>query len=274
MSYKSLLVRVQLGSSNVAVLRAAADVATAFGSAVIGVGACRPTSIASGTPYYTGDVALLDRLEIAEEAKAAEAEFRAELKRVETIEWRSAVTFEPLFEYFGREARAADLIVTANDHAPLFANTRHLATGDLTMCSGRPVLVVPGTCQGIRLDHVLLAWKDSREARRAAADALPMMKRAGRVSIVELVAEDEVPAARERLADVAAWLHRHGVAAETCAHATHGPDALRLAEYAHRVSADMIVAGAYGHSRMREWAFGGVTYDLLMTTPVPALLSH
>jgi nucleotide-binding universal stress UspA family protein len=172
------------------------------------------------------------------------------------------------------EARNADLIISHIASRDLLDATRRVDTGDLVMQSGRPILVIPPKCDSLVLGHIMLAWKDSREARRAATDALPLLKKAARVTIVSLAAKDEIAPIEESVRQVMAWLGRHGVATEKLVEVAGGQDAEQLNRIAHQHRADIIVAGAYGHSRMREWALGGVTRDLLMRDDRPALVSH
>jgi nucleotide-binding universal stress UspA family protein len=121
---------------------------------------------------------------------------------------------------------------------------------------------------------VLVAWKDTREARRAALDSLPLIKQAEEVTLVQIVERgDHKPSIQASLSDVAAWLARHGVETVTTMPVASGkPD--QLGSVASDIGADLIVAGAYGHSRLREWVWGGVTRDLLTRTKLCSLLSH
>jgi nucleotide-binding universal stress UspA family protein len=135
--------------------------------------------------------------------------------------------------------------------------------------------VVPPEFEWLRLNTVLVAWKDTREARRAINDALPLLHKAKQVVVVELLEPDaDQAAARARVADVSAWLIRRGINAATVAtKALIGvPD--QLAIMAHDEGANIIVAGAYGHTRFREWVFGGVTRTLLQQDECCVLLSH
>ena len=143
----------------------------------------------------------------------------------------------------------------------------------MVMQVGRPVLLVSPAPQ-FALENVLVAWKDTREARRAVADALPLLKQARRVSLVEVAASSEMAAARLRLDDVASWLKRHGITAGREARLSSGADPEALQSVADDLQADLVVAGAYGHSRVREWALGGVTRTLLRHPGRSALVSH
>jgi nucleotide-binding universal stress UspA family protein len=142
------------------------------------------------------------------------------------------------------------------------------------MRCGRPILLVPPGTTRLKLKRTLVCWKDSREARRAVADALPFLKASQAVDVVELAGEREIESSQERLVDVGDWLHRHGVEANCFASPLTGVESAHLAAIAQDLKADLIVAGAFGHSRLREWAFGGVTQDLLTRSERCTLVSH
>jgi nucleotide-binding universal stress UspA family protein len=269
------MVHLELGQSNANLLQVAGDLAQRFSASVIGIAACQPMQMVYGDGYLSGDVIEQDLAEITREMQAVEAEFRRTLQgRAESLHWRSTVDYIPLAEYLAREVRAADLLITGLASGDSFDASRSLNTGDLVMQMGRPMLIVPTGVPATRLQRVLVGWKDTREARRAAIDALPLLRRAMQVTVVEIVPEAELADSRTRLADVVVWLARHGVVAETLATASKGDDAAGLAILADRLGADLVVAGAYGHSRLREWAFGGVTHDLLRHAPRCSFVSH
>jgi nucleotide-binding universal stress UspA family protein len=140
--------------------------------------------------------------------------------------------------------------------------------------AGRPVLVVPGAANKLNLDRIVVGWKDTREARRAVFDALPFLKKAAHVTVVELAEEEELAEAHKHVKDVGGWLKQHGVIAECIALHSAGDEASQLKAIAHKQSAHAIVAGAYGHSRLREFVFGGVTRDLLQCADLCSLMSH
>ena len=142
------------------------------------------------------------------------------------------------------------------------------------MRSGRPVLIVPEFTPKPWFDRVVIAWKDKREARRAIADALPLLKIATKIIVVEVADEDAMEEARLRVEDVVAWLGRHGLTAMAAVTPRDGDDSKSLAAFANLNGAELLVAGAYGHGRVREWAFGGMTRDLLFHEDRMVLLSH
>ncbi|MEI9924279.1 MAG: universal stress protein [Bradyrhizobium sp.] len=126
----------------------------------------------------------------------------------------------------------------------------------------------------MKLERVVIGWKDTRETRRAVFDALPLLKRAAHVAVVEICAEEDIAAARTRVEDVVGWLKWHGIAAESHPSRSTGDDASLLHAIAQEQGANMVVAGAYGHSRVREWVLGGMTRDLLLSGKNFSLLSH
>lgn len=122
---------------------------------------------------------------------------------------------------------------------------------------------------------VLVAWADTRHCVRAVAEALPFLRQARQVHVVTVKEEAHGRmGGAEALADITAHLARHGVAATASILGTEASPADALLAEAGRVGADLIVAGAYGHSRFREWVLGGVTEDLLARSPLPLLLAH
>jgi nucleotide-binding universal stress UspA family protein len=140
---------------------------------------------------------------------------------------------------------------------------------------GRPMMVVPPEVDRLKLASVVVGWKDTREARRAVVDALPLLQRAKEVTVVEIIEDDgDRTAAGRRVADVATWLGRHQVDACHMVPNHRGDAVEQLIRHASDIEADILVAGAYGHTRMREWIFGGVTRDLITKTDRCSVLSH
>jgi nucleotide-binding universal stress UspA family protein len=141
--------------------------------------------------------------------------------------------------------------------------------------SGRPILVVPYIqTAGLKLDRVLVCWDGSRSAARAVGDAMPFLIQAKATEIVMVSGEpaksDELPGA-----DIAHHLARHGVKLQVERIVSTGVDiANTILSHAADVSADLIVMGGYGHSRMREFLLGGVTRGILASMTVPTLMSH
>jgi nucleotide-binding universal stress UspA family protein len=213
--------------------------------------------------------------EANEKLQKLEQRFRSAYEnRIENTEWRRAYAVPA--DYVAREARAADLVITGADRVgglsdPLW----RLDPSELVMKLGRPMMVVPPEVDRLKLASVVVGWKDTREARRAVVDALPLLQKAKEVTVVEMIANDgDRAAASRRVADVAAWLGRHQVDASHMVPNHRGDAVEQLIRHASDIEADIIVAGAYGHTRMREWIFGGVTRDLVTKSNRCSLLSH
>jgi nucleotide-binding universal stress UspA family protein len=162
-----------------------------------------------------------------------------------------------------REARAADLIIIGRDRPPgdLY---RTVDPGATILRAGRPVLAVPNGIDSLKAERVVIGWKDTREARRALRDSLPLIREAVSVAVVEILGRGNETPAHTPINDVVIYLARHGIAATVRQpeHAT-GSVAGELIRVAQKIDADLIVAGGYGHSRLGEWIFGGVTHGLL-----------
>ena len=274
MSYATLLVHMIVGRPNGTVLKVAGELAKLFGARTVGIAACQPVQFISGAEYNNGAVVGILQDELQKEIRATEAEYRAAFTSAHSaLEWRSSDASLQLPDYIAREARCADLIITSAAPADRFDSSRHVNIGELIMRAGRPVLVVPHAGMSLPFQQVVVAWKDTREARRAIRDAMPLLKAAKDVRVVEISSDEDEPGALERVKDVTAWLESHGVKAMPLVSPPKGDDASCLDAILESREADLVVAGAYGHSRLREWVFGGVT-DSLLRTGRCALLSH
>jgi nucleotide-binding universal stress UspA family protein len=134
---------------------------------------------------------------------------------------------------------------------------------------------VPAAVKSLVADHVVIGWKDTREARRAVKDALPFLHQAKRVTVVEVCKKDEMDIARHHVVDVVRYLAQHKIKAESRVEIqAQGSGADQIITLAEDEGADLMVTGAYGHSRLNEWIFGGMTRDLLTSSPICCLMSH
>jgi nucleotide-binding universal stress UspA family protein len=270
-----LMACMRTDRSNAELLAVIADMAQRFSSAVVGVAARQPSMRSAVAAVGPGEPPDRDLELFRERSAEAEAEFRSALSMVEDLQWRSEMTAGPPSQHVANEARGADLIVAAAEPGErIFLPSPEIDVSDLLMRAGRPVLIAPAGGAGLKLTRALVCWKDSREARRAVADALPILKASKGVDVIELVNESELEAARRRVSEVGDWLARHGVEANCLASPLSGAEATHLAAIAKDLEADLIVAGAYGRSRLSEWAFGGVTRDFLLRADRCTLASH
>jgi nucleotide-binding universal stress UspA family protein len=172
-----------------------------------------------------------------------------------------------------REVRSADLIMmqASSRWESIY---REINVGASILGAGRPVLVVPSGAKPIKATHVVIGWKDTREARRAVVDALPFLHEAECVTFLEICEKD---LGAVGLNDVIKYLASHRIRAEGRTETRtsgSGADKLILFLFAQDQDADLLVTGAYGHSRLNEWIFGGVTLDLLKSSPLCCLMSH
>jgi nucleotide-binding universal stress UspA family protein len=271
----TLMACMSTDRSNTELLAVVADLAQRFSAAVIGVCAKQLSMHSSILAVGPGEPRGHELDKFRERLAVLEAEFRSALSIVTNLQWRAQMTAGPTSHYLAAEARAADLLVANSEAGDRKGSTSsEIDVSDLVMRGGRPILLAPPGVRGLKLTRTLVCWKDSRESRRAVADALPILKASRAVDVVELVSEQEIEAARARLADVGDWLYRHGVEANCLATPLTGVESAHLAAIAEDLGADLIVAGAFGHSRLREWAFGGVTQDLLVRSERCAFVSH
>jgi nucleotide-binding universal stress UspA family protein len=175
---------------------------------------------------------------------------------------------------FSHIARRFDLSVIGQPEPDKPALDRLIVESTL-FDSGRPMLVVPYIQRdGLKLDRVMVCWDGSRSAARAVGDAMPFIVRAKAAEIVIVATEsaksDEMPGA-----DIAHHLARHGAKAEIDRIVSTEIDvANTILSHAADVSADLLVMGGYGHSRLREFILGGATRGILAAMTVPTLMSH
>jgi nucleotide-binding universal stress UspA family protein len=282
MALKDLLVHVDNTPRNAARIELAARLAIQHDAHLTGL---HVIDIPSANYFYgaampfvpTNPEEIVERIraEAVEAAKPIEASFRECLRRngIEG-EWRLVEGSPPAT--VALHGRYADLTIVGqpNRDEPQDADAVTVTT---IMTSGRPVLAVPFAGEfPIIGERVLVAWNASREAARALNDALPLLLNAKHVTVLAInpqrgvVGHGDVPAA-----DIALHLARHGLKTEA-AHtvAKDIADGEALLSYAADIGADLIVAGAYGHSRAREMVFGGVTRTLIAEMTAPVLFSH
>ena len=225
-----------------------------------------------------GGAALIPLLEAMRRDAAAEVAalrpvFEATLRRAGIEgEWHAPEGFAA--EQVAHRGRHTDLLVLGQDQPEGATPTAAVVIETALFGAGRPVLLVPHTGTfAVPSRHALIGWKASREAARAVHDALPLLATIARATVLAADArasEDETPGQA-----IAAHLARHGIHVETEATAGGDVDAgALLLNRAAELSADLLVIGGYGHSRLREWVLGGVTRTILREMTLPVLMSH
>jgi nucleotide-binding universal stress UspA family protein len=272
MSYATLMAYIEAERRPEQRVRVATNLADKFNATLTGVAAIPIPLLA----VANGMVAVLPDEEDINliRAKLAEAGnwFRGVAGEHRKPEWRQFLEFP--VEALPREARSADLVIIGNAKR-IFGEYGYVDPGEAILRMGRPTLIVPEGVDSLQAEHVVIGWKDVREARRTVLDSLPFLRETTRVTIVELCEPDEEKTALEHIDDVARYLTRHRInGGPRVMLRKEGSGAAQLIRLAQDERADLIVTGAYGHSRLGEWIFGGMTRDLLATSPICCLMSH
>lgn len=273
---KDIVVNLGLGDRDPAG-EYAISVAEAFEAHVLGVAFSYepiiPGAVMGGIPpeFIESQRAESDQLAQKAVARFEEAARRAGISAETRI---ISASISGAADQFGRLGRRFDLVMVGQAERDKAAAAEVVDEGALFE-SGRPVIFVPFIQKaGLKLDRVVVCWDASRAAARAIADAMPFLLKAKQVEIVIVSGKagknDEVPGA-----DLGQHLARHGLKVDVKRITSPDIDvASTILSYAADSSADMLVMGGYGHSRLREFVWGGVTRGILETMTVPALMSH
>ena len=277
MTFKTLLVAVDDSVDSDARVSLACDLATGMNAHLIGVCGVALDALPIHDPYTGGPLlgeAFTVLRDLAQnELRASQKRFKERVEaRRDRTDWRGRLDYPASVVI--QEARAADLLVLGRRSSR--SPGRAVDPADVLISIGRPLLIVPPYPEREPVGWpAVIAWKDCREAQCAVAAALPLLHHASEIHVVEICEPEAQEAARERVADVVAWLARHQLPAQP--HVI-GPGSVSTSNDILSFSADrkagLIVAGGYGHSRLREWALGGVTRDLLNDAPICVLFSH
>jgi nucleotide-binding universal stress UspA family protein len=263
MSYKSILLNVDIDGPIGSVTKIAVDLARRSEARLIGFCAADaplPVTMAPEGAAIAAEVWQQLRDDIQKRFKDLHAEFDSLVAGSVATEWREALD-NPNHALVAT-SRSADLIVTsASQGASTGDSYRAVDPGSLVLRAGRPLLITAGGAEQAPTGRIVVAWKDTREARRAVADAVPLMAMADDV-IVVTVDSEHGDRTRAGINDVATFLATHGIKARTEV-LKADDESNELIDFLGSANADLIVSGAYGHSRIREWVFGGVTRSLL-----------
>jgi nucleotide-binding universal stress UspA family protein len=274
---KDVVVSLSVGEGRDVAADYALSVAETFGAHLAGIVFAYepviPGTVMGGVPAAVIEAS---RVESERTAKLAVARFEEAARRSGlSIDARMLdATLVGAADLFGRAARRYDLAVVPQ------ATPNRVAGEDLVIeatlfQSGRPLIVVPYIQKaGLTLERALVGWDGSRTAARAIGDALPFLTRAKAVDLIIVATEraqrDEITGAA-----MAQHLARHDVRVDVKRIVAADTDvANTILSYAADVSADFIVMGGYGHSRLREFILGGATRGILQSMTVPVLMSH
>jgi nucleotide-binding universal stress UspA family protein len=275
---KSILLHLDGSSTNHARLLTAQALAQAHGAALQAVYAVLPPHMMY--PYiFSAEGAVAAQIALVNEEHSKKQRLMFEQLRAATagmpqLKWQ-ATTDDPLLG-FVQHAWSADMLVLSqpNPQDNNLAGVNDDFVPSAVIDSGKPALVLPYIFSGsLQVNTVLLAWKPSAPAARAATAALPWLKQAKQVHVVTWA--EQAPGIGDASLGIDTWLEHHGV---TCVVHREAPVKANLGDLmlsmAADVQADLLVMGCYGHSRTREWLLGGATRTVLSSMTVPVLMSH
>lgn len=275
--YKTIAVHVNESQQTLSRVQFAAGLARHFDAHLVGVAAS-----GLGAPIYFGELAAIvpSYLEVLEDrAKTALALFEAEASKEGVHSFEKSMIPEEPGNALALQARYSDLLIIGQDNPDDQVTAQAPAISDfLVLNSAVPVLVIPHA-DGLSgpINRVLVAWDGSQGATRAVHGALPLLKKAALVQVAVFDTENKLGRhGEEPGADIALFLARHGVKVEVYRQpAEKGLDAGNaILSHAADFGADLLVMGAYGHSRLRQVVLGGTTRTILASMTMPVLMSH
>jgi nucleotide-binding universal stress UspA family protein len=279
MSYKTILAILDTADNSGVVADFAFAIAAQNNAHVIGLHAETISAVPLVAPMEIPDPVAVQALQDMAHSETTEVEriFRQKANAAgASFEWRSFATSTgygsaPLIE----SARSADLLI-ASQADPAKPSDSHVDVDSFLFESGRPVLMIPYIIRQPKpIKRVLIAWNGSKEASRATFDALPILKAADEVEIFSVDPADTAQSPLTAGADIAANLARHGVKATLATAESFDKSPSQVIE--NRLSdssIDLLVMGAYTHSKLWQMIFGGTTKTLLQSMTALTLLSR
>ncbi len=276
MSYKTILVYIDPGKYSEKRLEAAIGLARRYDACLVGLYAFSPYIPPGYIMAHMGAEIVTAQNKVAVESMSrAEEIFRKQTSAagLEKTEWQTV--FEDPVNAMMLQARYADLIVLSQSDPSDDSGVAMASPERLVLCSCRPVLILPNAGDFPSIGkRILVAWNGSQEATRAVSNAIPLLTSAENVYVM---AVNSKPVGDDSLQseDMVRYLQRLGVRARV--EDVHGVEidaGNELLSRAADLSADLIVMGCYGHSRLKEWVLGGATRTVLESMTVPVLMSH
>lgn len=272
--YKTILLYLPSVEAAQVIVNEAAQLARQHGALLIGAHSVIKVTVYGGIPE---DVLAQHNERERREAEAVKFIFEETARRYDLPhQWSARPAKDTdVFRDIVVQCRSADLIVAPGKGFADPLGHWYGLPERLAMETGRPLLLLPRDKVVDSFGkHIVVAWDGSREASRATFDALPILQAASTVCILTLLDRLESPLAAQA-EDFASALKRHGIKTELAlVGATGKPDGEELFAYAAKRNCDMLVMGFYGHSRLSEMIWGGVTRHMLKAMPLPIFTSH
>jgi len=174
------------------------------------------------------------------------------------------------------ETRCSDLFVATRPYGGIDNRLASNVVEGVLLASGHGLLLIPPGRRPYRpMQTIVVAWQDTREAARAVSASLGLLRQATRTVAVVVDSDRQQGGVPMPATGITKYLRRHGIVAEARELASNGRAVSDvLLDEARRVSADLVVMGGYGHSRMREWVLGGTTVEMLTRSEAPILMAH
>jgi nucleotide-binding universal stress UspA family protein len=278
MPYKTLLVHVDGGPRAPVRIDIACRLARRFEAHLIGLHALTVIKLPGYARVVVEGGTRLEEFQAklaAEAARQAKQVFERGVSAagLSKSEWRASE--EDVAEVVPVHARYADLVVVGQPNEADASGVEPDFAERLVLAAGRPVLLIPYAGNFPEIGkRALVAWNASREAARAVTDAIPLLREAQEVHVIafnpDAAAHGQVPGA-----DIGLYLARHGIKVNVSQQSAEDVDVgNQLLSRAADLDVDLIVMGAYGHSRMKELVLGGVTRTIFGSMTVPVLMSH
>jgi nucleotide-binding universal stress UspA family protein len=280
MSFPTLLVHLDDDARAEVRLAQALQLAQRFSSCLVGVSSRRPVSWAADSPQalLAPDVVSLAIASAQRAAHRREAAFLRACDHAEIASFEVVGDDDEPARALVRRSRCADLVVLGqpDPYDPEHAQRREIVD-QVVLKSARPSLLLPyaGRIETLG-DNILVAWDESREAARAIADALPLLRRARTVHLVQFdpSAGGSGVIDQSRNQPVLDWLRRHGITAKAAVAWSTADVGNALLSHAADVGADLLVMGAWGQSRLTERVLGGATRTVMGSMTLPVFTSH
>ena len=269
---RSVLIHLTDGGGLAPCVNAGLAVAAVFDAKVRGCYAV-PSLASSFWGAETAEFLPVLEQQLRNTAETSMARFR-KMTTDATVSVDDKILDNALLSTIAEEALGYDLLVAAQPNpSPESMVEMEFQTPDLVVVCACPTLIVPLGFGGASVgERIVIAWNNSREASRAVRDSLSFLKKAKSVTVLNVNSDSREPASMGR---ISAYLNDHGIShAVASRKSANHPVTTALIDGAAECDADLLVMGAWGHSRLRELVLGGVTREIFEHMPIPVLMSH